>query len=167
MPAKEKAIQLYKDWVISHWSCWPLTHPERSSEWRLGGDTLCTGKTGRTGLQIVWYFSGECFMNTNSCLFPYLEKLRALFPHDFMTMTSNKLLPGCVLGCPYSLNQTLIHIDLPCLPPRTVLQNSLRGCLPSYSPQKDWKWKPTPVFLPGNSMDGGAQRAIVHGVAKS
>ena len=61
-------------------------------------------------------------MNTNSCLFPYLEKLRGLFPHDFMT--SNKLLPGCVLVCPYSLNQTLIRIDLPCLPPGTVLQNS-------------------------------------------
>ena len=29
------------------------------------------------------------------------------------------------------------------------------------------KWQPTPVFLPGESMDRGAWRATVHGVAKS
>ena len=30
-----------------------------------------------------------------------------------------------------------------------------------------WKeWQPTPVFLPGESMDRGAWRATVHGVAK-
>ena len=29
------------------------------------------------------------------------------------------------------------------------------------------KWQPTPVFLPGESMDGGAWWAAVHGVAKS
>ena len=29
------------------------------------------------------------------------------------------------------------------------------------------KWQPTPVFLPGKSMDRGDWRAIVHGVAKS
>ena len=28
-------------------------------------------------------------------------------------------------------------------------------------------WQPTPVFLPGKSMDGGAWWATVHGVAKS
>ena len=29
------------------------------------------------------------------------------------------------------------------------------------------KWQPTPVFLPGESMDRGAWRATVHGIAKS
>ena len=29
------------------------------------------------------------------------------------------------------------------------------------------KWHPTPVLLPGKSMDGGAWWAAVHGVAKS
>ena len=29
------------------------------------------------------------------------------------------------------------------------------------------EWLPTPVFLPGNSMDKGAWQATVHGVAKS
>ena len=29
------------------------------------------------------------------------------------------------------------------------------------------KWQPTPVFLPGESIDRGAWRATVHGVAKS
>ena len=29
------------------------------------------------------------------------------------------------------------------------------------------KWQPTPVFLPGKSMDRGAWQAIVHGVGKS
>ena len=29
------------------------------------------------------------------------------------------------------------------------------------------EWQPTPVFLPGNSMDRGCWWAIVHGVAKS
>ena len=28
-------------------------------------------------------------------------------------------------------------------------------------------WQPTPVFLPGESLDGGAWRAVVHRVAKS
>jgi len=29
------------------------------------------------------------------------------------------------------------------------------------------KWHPTPIFLPGQSMDRGDWRAIVNGVAKS
>jgi len=29
------------------------------------------------------------------------------------------------------------------------------------------QWQPTPVLLPGKSMDGGAWQAAVHGVAKS
>ena len=29
------------------------------------------------------------------------------------------------------------------------------------------KWQPIPVFLPGNLMDRGAWRAIVHGIAES
>ena len=29
------------------------------------------------------------------------------------------------------------------------------------------QWHPTPVLLPGKSMDGGAWKAIVHGVSKS
>ena len=29
------------------------------------------------------------------------------------------------------------------------------------------QWHPTPVLLPGKSMDGGAQLAATHGVAKS
>ena len=28
------------------------------------------------------------------------------------------------------------------------------------------KWQPTPVFLPGESMEGGAWWAIVHGIAR-
>ena len=28
------------------------------------------------------------------------------------------------------------------------------------------KWQPTPVFLPGQSMDKGAWQATVHGVAR-
>ena len=28
------------------------------------------------------------------------------------------------------------------------------------------KWQPTPVFLPGNSMDRVAWQAVVHGVTK-
>ena len=28
------------------------------------------------------------------------------------------------------------------------------------------EWRPTPVFLPGGSMDRGAWRATVHGVAE-
>ena len=28
------------------------------------------------------------------------------------------------------------------------------------------KWQPTPVFLPGNSMDRGAWQAVVHGIAE-
>ena len=30
-----------------------------------------------------------------------------------------------------------------------------------------FQWHPTPVLLPGKSMDGGAWWAVVHGVAKS
>ena len=35
--------------------------------------------------------------------------------------------------------------------------------------RKIWrrKWQPTPVFLPGKSVEGEARWAIVHGVAKS
>ena len=29
------------------------------------------------------------------------------------------------------------------------------------------EWQPTPVFLPGESMDRGAWCAMVHGIAKS
>jgi len=29
------------------------------------------------------------------------------------------------------------------------------------------KWQPTPVFLPGKSLNRGAWQAIVHGVAKN
>ena len=29
------------------------------------------------------------------------------------------------------------------------------------------QWHPTPVLLPGKSMDGGAWKAVVHGVTKS
>ena len=29
------------------------------------------------------------------------------------------------------------------------------------------KWQPTPVFLPGESQDGGAWRAAIYGVAQS
>ena len=29
------------------------------------------------------------------------------------------------------------------------------------------QWHPTPILLPGKSMDGGAWRATVHGVARS
>ena len=29
------------------------------------------------------------------------------------------------------------------------------------------KWQPTPLFLPGKSMDRGAWQATVHGVTKS
>ena len=31
----------------------------------------------------------------------------------------------------------------------------------------DLEWQPTPVFLPGTSMDTGAYQATVHGLTKS
>ena len=43
-----------------------------------GGDqekgTLCSEKTGRTGLQAVRYFQEKFLMNLDFCIFPYLEK---------------------------------------------------------------------------------------------
>ena len=38
----------------------------------------------------------------------------------------------------------------------------------SFSRKIPWrrKWQPTPVFLPGESMDRGAWQATVHGVAR-
>ena len=48
-------------------------------------------------------------------------------------------------------------------------QNARPPC-PSQTPRKiPWRRKrqPTPVLLPGKSMDGGAWRAAVHGVTKS
>lgn len=58
-------IWCYKDEVTGHWSCWPLTHPERSSVQRSGKrpfkvcpenralPSRAVGKTGRMCLQIV------------------------------------------------------------------------------------------------------------------
>ena len=50
----------------------------------------------------------------------------------------------------------------------------LNGKESTYSAGESWvgkslwrrKWQPTPVFLPGKSMDRGAQRPAVHGAAK-
>ena len=46
----------------SHWPLWELTtiHPERNSKWRSGWGTLCAGKSGKTGSQIV-IFRRKCF----------------------------------------------------------------------------------------------------------
>ena len=42
------------------------------------------------------------------------------------------------------------------------------GLIPGLGRSPGWrKWQPTPVFLPGKSMDRGAWWAILHGVAKS
>ena len=46
-------ICLYKDVVTGYRSCWPSTHPERSSGWRSVNEALCAlGKTDRTNLSI-------------------------------------------------------------------------------------------------------------------
>lgn len=37
-------IQFYKDYFISFYSHWLIVHPERTSEWETGWDTLCLGK---------------------------------------------------------------------------------------------------------------------------
>ena len=58
LPTKKMSltIWLYKNEVPSHWSCWPLTYPERSSGWRSRRRHSLLGKTGRTDLLIVSYF---------------------------------------------------------------------------------------------------------------
>ena len=50
---------LYKGQIISHCNCWTLTPPERSSGWRSRMRHWALGKTGRTCLQIVRFFSGD------------------------------------------------------------------------------------------------------------
>ena len=43
-------ICLWEDWILCCWSCSPSTHPEGSSGWITRMGTLCSRKTGRTGL---------------------------------------------------------------------------------------------------------------------
>ena len=59
---------LYRDWVIRHCSHWPSVHPERSSWWRSEWDTLSSGKTGRTELQIAGYFQENLIFYEPICL---------------------------------------------------------------------------------------------------
>ena len=49
-------ICLCMNCIISHCICWPLTLPDRWSAWKSGMRHCVFWKTGRTGLQIVWYF---------------------------------------------------------------------------------------------------------------
>ena len=61
-----------------------------------------------------------------------------------------------------------------CLPSGSVVKNlpamqEMQICvLDSWVRKIPWrrKWSPTPVFLPGESMDRGAWWATVHGVTK-
>ena len=68
--------------------------------------------------------------------------------------------------------RSLSHFHFPTFPfcPSTSMNQDLRDVdsIPG-SERFPWRreWPPTPVFLPGESMDRGAWRATVHGVAKS
>ena len=58
-----------------------------------------------------------------------------------------------------------------CFPGGSVIKNSLqcqRCGFDSWVRKMPWrrKWQPTPVFLPENSTDRGAQQATVHGVTR-
>ena len=53
------------------YNCLFLTSHERSSEWRAEWDTLCSGKTGKIGLQADIFRSQS--YEPNSCIFSYLE----------------------------------------------------------------------------------------------
>lgn len=49
-------ILLQEDWVLSHSSCRPSTHPEKSSGWRSGIKHPVLWETGRTAFPLVRYF---------------------------------------------------------------------------------------------------------------
>ena len=52
-------------------------------------------------------------------------------------------------------------------PPANTGDSRGVGLIPGSGRSLRRKWQPTPVFLPGKSLDRGAWRATVHGVAES
>ena len=68
-----------------------------NQEW----STLCSGKTGRTSLQIVVIFRRNLFLFLDSFLFPYLEKHWNNWLKYLFLLTGTKLLPRCESGCIY------------------------------------------------------------------
>ena len=85
-----------------------------------------------------------------SFIFIFLRKLHTVFHGDSTSLYSHQLCTRVSLS-PHSHQCFLVVFFLMI----TILT--------------DWRrqWHPTPVLLPGKSMDGGAWKAAVHGVAKS
>ena len=80
---EQKGALLTEDWHLPSTSTkiksWPLqlltfNAPERSSGWKSGMGTLCSGKNWQNRPSDSWIFSGEDFMSSNSCIFSYLRK---------------------------------------------------------------------------------------------
>ena len=87
------------------------------------------------------------------------------------TSTIGHYTQGCVRE-PYvimigtkTVNQTERNLTCQDCKLCTHLNSSLFNSNHSYVWRR--KWQPTPVILPGESMDRGAWQATVHGVAKS
>ena len=72
-------------------------------------------------------------MNLNTCMFPYLENIKAI-KNGFLETGSNLLL-RCVPGCVYPLGQNHMFANPYFL--ETFSQSSLRVCLLGHSHQRD------------------------------
>ena len=67
-------IRFYKNQVISHYSSWSTTHPERNSGQKSGWGTQCSRKTGQMSPQKVRNIAGEIFYEPGFLHLPLLRK---------------------------------------------------------------------------------------------
>ena len=95
----------------------------------------------------------------------------ARYPNCFLTLTHEQISNPC-WGPRLSTHDPGIWIGSPPSFPRGFPHCSVVKNLPTIQEtQETWVqflgWQPTPVLLPGKSMDGEAWGAAVHGVAQS
>lgn len=139
---------------IKSWAA-TAADPQHPLEGVQGGDqewdTLCSGKTGRTGLQIIRIFRGR-FYEPHPCISLYLEKksiksvMATSVPRNQQWHSRDQQQPSirCVLDCTYLfLHQNHICTNIS---PRlfgAVFQSYLKSCLLGYSP----RFAPNKTFL--------------------
>ena len=132
-------ICLYKDWIMSHCSCWPSTTPERAQgrhqEW---GRHSVLWENGTTSLHIDIFRHLE----PNSCISSYLERhqnpswkhLLLMISTNLQETSSKRLWNMCLIACTSPLHQNHIHTYIPPYLFGRVFQSYLKCCLPDHSP---------------------------------